>query len=389
VINFSPLTRFVPLAGGLLKPLYADYAFANLPATIERLLTGEAPGPLLPPDCFGGSYPQPRKVVLFFIDSFAWSFWREHSHRYRTTRRVTQKGVLTPISALFPTTTAASVTTLYYGAPPAVHALYEWNVYIPDYGEVIQTLPFCPLGRRVPDACLAKGYDPRKLVVADETIHQRLARRGVRSIQFAHRSYADSAYNGIAHAGAEIIRHQSLAEALVQLKDALTQTTDRAWFNLYWAGIDSIGHIHGPKSRHHGAEVASFWRTFDEVFRDVNSPDTIYLFTADHGQVSGDPRQTVYLNERAPELADCLAVSPTGHCIYPNGSPRDVFLHLKPERLDEALATLRSRFSDDALILPMDEALEHGLFGPGPVGGELRRRLGDVLLLPYPGRLVW
>jgi hypothetical protein len=32
------------------------------------------------------------------------------------------------------------------GVLPAVHALYEWNVYIPAHGEVIQTLPFTPIG---------------------------------------------------------------------------------------------------------------------------------------------------------------------------------------------------------------------------------------------------
>ena len=62
MINEAPLARFAPLAGGLVKPIYADYSFGNIPDTIEFLLTGEAGrGPLLPPDCFGGSYPQPQQ----------------------------------------------------------------------------------------------------------------------------------------------------------------------------------------------------------------------------------------------------------------------------------------------------------------------------------------
>ena len=62
MINEAPLARFAPLAGGLVKPIYADYSFGNIPDTIEFLLTGQAGrGPLLPPDCFGGSYPQPSE----------------------------------------------------------------------------------------------------------------------------------------------------------------------------------------------------------------------------------------------------------------------------------------------------------------------------------------
>ena len=44
MINEAPLARFAPLAGGLLKPIYADYAFANIANTIEHLLTGAGAG---------------------------------------------------------------------------------------------------------------------------------------------------------------------------------------------------------------------------------------------------------------------------------------------------------------------------------------------------------
>ena len=49
MINEAPLARFRPLGDGpLLRPIYADYAFANLPTTVEFLLTGERRRPLLP-----------------------------------------------------------------------------------------------------------------------------------------------------------------------------------------------------------------------------------------------------------------------------------------------------------------------------------------------------
>jgi Type I phosphodiesterase / nucleotide pyrophosphatase len=387
MINEAPLARFAPLAGDLVKPLY-DYSFGNIANTIEHLLTGTTPGPLLPPDCFGGSYPRPRKVVLVFVDSFGWTFWKEHQHRFHTTRRIAEHGTLTPISALFPSTTAASVSSLNLGVLPAAHALYEWNIYIPAYGEVIQSLAFTPLGRHPRDACLQKGYDPGQLLQVHETTHQRLAKHGVRSVQFSHATYAGSAYNRIASAAAEVVVHGTLAEALVQLREAVT-TTGKALLAFYWASLDTIAHIYGPGSPHHVAEIASFWHTVDAVLRDVDSPDTLYLFTADHGQTRSDAKATIYVNERIPELAGWLPTSPTGNPIYPNGSPRDVFLHVLPERRGQALELLHQHFDADALILPMDEALDHGLFGPQPVCAELRRRLGDILILPYRDRFIW
>ena len=395
MINAGPLARFLPLGDGrLLKPIYDDYSFGNIPNTIEYLLTGVRRGPLLPPDCFGGAYPRPSKVVLVFLDSFGWQFWRQHQDRFRTTRRVAEAGTLTPISALFPSTTAASVTTMNLGVLPAAHALYEWNIYIPAYGEVIQSLAFSPLGPRAADGCLRKGYDPRQLMAVHETVHERLARQGVRSIQFAHRGYADSAYNRVANVGAEVIRHSTPAEGMVQLKEALVGMRDKAWLNFYWAGIDAIAHVHGPGTSYHAAEIASFWHTFDEVFQDVASPDTLYLFTADHGHVGADAAATIYINERWPKLADCPPLSPTGNPIYPNGSPRDMFLHVRPERRDDVLALLRRELDGVALVIPMDAGLAEGLFGQingstGPISPELRRRLGDILVLPYLGQFVW
>ena len=117
-------------------------------------------------------------------------------------------------------------------------------------------------------------------------------------------------------------------------------------------------------------------------------PDTLFLFTADHGQVRARREDTIYINERLPQIADCLPISPTGNVIYPNGSPRDMFLHLKPERRAEVLGLLREHFGEIAHILAVDEALEAGLFGPRTVAPELRRRLGDVLVLPHDGQFI-
>ncbi|MEM9028089.1 MAG: alkaline phosphatase family protein [Pseudomonadota bacterium] len=233
MINDHTLARFERLGEHLLKPIYSDYSFANLPATFHYLLTGEDVGPRLPADCFGGSYPKPKRIVLLFVDSFGWHFWLRYAERSRLMQRVIEDGVLTPISALFPSTTAASVSTLNLGSLPAQHCVYEWNMYVPAYGETIQSLAFTTLGRRA-ISCTEKGFDVAQMVTCGETMHQRLKRRGARSIQLAHRGYAFSAFNTLASAGAEVIAHRTLPEALVHLRDVLDSKPDKALINLYW-----------------------------------------------------------------------------------------------------------------------------------------------------------
>jgi hypothetical protein len=52
------------------------------------------------------------------------------------------------------------------------------------------------------------------------------------------------------------------------------------------------------------------------------------------------------------------------------------------------LGLLRQHLRDVAHVITVDEALEVGLFGPQTVSAELRRRLGDILVLPHDGRFV-
>lgn len=389
MINDHVLKRFETLDTDLLKPIYADYSFANIPTTAHFLLTGEQVGPLLPVDCFGSDYPRPRRVVLFFVDSFGWEFWQRYTPRSRIMRRVVEQGILTPISALFPSTTSASVTTMNFGVLPAIHGIYEWFMYVPAYGEVIQTLPFAPIAQS-PGKCVAKGYDPQDMLLVRETMHQRLARHGVRSIQIAHGSYAHSPYNALASAGAEIYTHQTLAEAVVDLKRLLDdRSDDKAFVNFYWAGLDTSAHIHGPGSPQHEAEVIAFWATLDALLDSATYDDTLFLFTADHGHARGDAAATIYVNERLPWLRDALAVSPTGETIWPNGAPRDMFLHIKSERRAEVLDALRHELQGLAHVLTVDDALAAGLFGPKPVVAEMRRRLGDILVLARANHFIW
>jgi len=374
----------------LSKPIYADYTFGNLAATAHRLLTGETVGSIIPADGFGGSYPAPEKVVLVFVDSFGWEFWKRYMDRFRILKRVASDGVLTPISALFPSTTAASVTTLNLGALPARHGIYEWNMYAPSFGEVVQSLPFALLGQG-PGSAASKGFDVTRLFSGPfETAHQRLQARGVRSFQLAHRSYAGSPYNSLASSGAEVVAYGTLAEAMVKLDQLISEVKGKAFVNFYWAGLDTAAHIHGPGSAVHDAEVIAFWGALDLLLGRKQKPGTLWLFTADHGHVGVPAEETIYVNERWPELREWLATSPTGQPIWPCGSPRDMFLHIKEDHREDALALLQKGLDGIATVMTTDQAIAGGLFGEaGSVSADFRQRIGDVLVLPHLGHFVW
>ncbi|MEZ5854938.1 MAG: alkaline phosphatase family protein [Hyphomicrobiaceae bacterium] len=388
MINDHTLSLFEPFGAHLVKPLYKDYAFGLIPDTAHYLLTGETIGDHLAPDCFGGSYPKPEKIVLVFIDSFGWQFWQRFWEQSRIMRSVVNSGVLTPISALFPSTTSASVTSMNLAVPPARHGIYEWNMFVPAFGEVIQSLPFALLGQP-PGSATLKGFDAAGLFLETETAHQRLARHGVASIQIAARAYASSPYNRLASAGADVHPYTTLAEALTALDTAINETPGKAFINFYWAGLDTAAHIHGPGSPVHDAEVRAFWAALDTLMGRRQPDRTLWLFTADHGHIAVPAEETIFVNQRWPIVRDWLARNASGQRIWPCGSPRDMFLHIAAPHRAEALALLQDGLAGIADVITIETAEAAGLFGTSNLSAEMRRRLGDIIILPHLGSFVW
>ena len=73
--------------------------------------------------------------------------------------------------------------------------------------------------------------------------------------------------------------------------------------------------------------------------------------------------------------------------LAPAGSARDLFLHCRPETVDEVVAGLRRIVGERATVHRVEELVAAGWFGD--VGERLRARLADVCVLPAPRETVW
>ena len=111
------------------------------------------------------------------------------------------------------------------------------------------------------------------------------------------------------------------------------------------------------------------------------------LLAADHGQVDVDPATTVYVNEAWPEIVDLLARDGRGRPLAPAGSARDLFLHCRPEAIDELVDGLERLLGERATVHRVADIVAAGWLGT--VGERLRARLADVCVLPAPGETVW
>jgi predicted AlkP superfamily pyrophosphatase or phosphodiesterase len=373
-----------------IKPLYDSYGFSRIPHTVQNLLTGST-APALPGDVLGSAAQRPDAVILFFIDAFGWRFFEQHAGRYPFLQHFVQNGVVSKLTSMFPSTTAAHVTSIHTGQTPGQSGVYEWFMYEPKLDAVIAPLLFSFAGETVRDTLVNFGVSADS-IFPRRTIYQRLKAAGVESFVFQPRDTANTAPAEALLKGAREISYKTLPEALVRLAKLLASQDRPTYYFLYFGNIDSICHTYGPNSAELEAEFDAFFIVMERLFLERllgKHKHVLFMLTADHGQIEVDPATTIYLNYTVRGFRRFLQLNRQGQLIVPEGSPRDMFLHIKPELLDEAQKLLTQTLKDSALVVRTQELIERGFFGPLPASPNFLDSVGNLVVLPFKGETVF
>jgi hypothetical protein len=376
-----------------IHPCYESYCLSQLPSMVLGLLGVPQPDhPLLKVVQNVSVHRRvPPKIVVLLIDGFGWHQWLRYAEHYDFFNRVTERGVVAPITTVFPSTTAAALTTVHSGLTPQEHGLPEWWVYFDELDTIAATLPFTPLGAHGTDKLLEAGVRP-SILFRGKTIYQRLADAHMPSFTMIRNAYAHSAYSSVVHKGSVTVPFVNSSDLLVNLRRKLVEVSGPAYFFVYWDAVDAIAHRYGPHTEQYHAELAGFsyllQRELIENTPEHVADNILLLVTADHGHINVSPRQTLYLN-RYQRLVQSLAISHTGQRIEPWGSPRDVFLRVPQDQLADTANWLTERLAGKATVMTSAEALQRRLFGVGKPHRWFARRVGNLLILPTHDHLIW
>ena len=374
-----------------IKPQYDTYCFSALPKAVEFLLTGEGEVGL-PEDCFRGLPTRYDKVILFFVDGFGWRFFQQYAEINPFLKTFLSQGTASQMTSQFPSTTAAHVTCIHMGLNVGQSGVYEWNYYEPLVDEVISPLPFAYAGEKERDSLKQSGI-PAEAFFPPHTLYQKLQARGIASYVFQHESYTPSTYSNIAHKGATVLPFKRLSEALSNLIELVIATSaPKSYYFLYFDQLDGMCHAYGPESQQFKETVDTFLQMMEELFYKQLSGkvgQTLFILTADHGQVEVDPRKTVYLNKQSINIEQYLHRNQRGKLLVPAGSARDMFLYVKEERIDEAVDLLQKRLSNIAEVYFTEQLVAQHFFGSTQPSQDFMDRVGNVVILPYQHETVW
>jgi hypothetical protein len=275
-------------------------------------------------------------------------------------------------TTIFPSTTAAAITTLNTARTPQEHGNIAYFIWLEEFAQVTQMLRWGPGVNRRGSYFADQRIDPREYVKVP-SIHGRLRQRGGESWVIEPEVFRNEAMTRMHAAEASFAAYYLPSSMSVRLHDLLERRPwgdAPAYVYAYWAGIDSVAHVSGPQSADHAAEAALFDKALERALASRPPADTLVLLTADHGHAFTDPDKLIDLV--GDEQLRSLLRNPIA------GEPRLAFLHT-----DEAARVkehLDRRYPETFFFLDRDEAIAAGLFGRGDPE-TAKHRIGEVLAM--------
>jgi len=369
-------------------PKYGSYCISGIPSTIMQHFGAKPVGVPLPSDALGETKGI-ENVVLLVLDGCGMSAWRRQQNG-GFMKAMATRGRVRPITTVFPSTTAAALTTFATGLTPQEHGLFEWFLYIKGIDAVIATLPFSfaqDQGRET-----LRGYMSPRALFTGEPIFQTLRRGGVPTESFVSRALVGTSYTSLVHKASKKVAYSSSSDMVAILRRHIESARRPSFFYVYWSYIDSIEHKYGPATDESELEAAAIsfviQKGLVERLARASAKKTLIIVSADHGQVPVDPKKTIYLN-RFRSAVNGLRKLRSGRPIPATGSARDVFLHVQRDKLEKVRGSLSEGLKGRATIINTNDAIEHGLFGLNKPSRKFNERVGDLIILPHGNGTVW
>jgi hypothetical protein len=293
---------------------------------------------------------------VLLVDGLGWELLRRHPEQAPFLSTLLGSG--RSLTAGFPATTATSLGSVGTGLTPGAHGVLGYLVAVPGAGKLMNSLRWDP------------EVDPR-VWQPHPTIFQRAAAAGVAVRHVGPRFHDGTGLTTAVFRGAEYRPADSPGEVAAVAGEA-ARDGDRSLVYAYHGDLDHAGHVFGVGS--------AAWRyqlqhvdLLAECLAAALPSDAVLLVTADHGMVDIAPGGRVDF-DRIPALGDGVALL--------GGEARARHVYTEPGAAADVLDTWTALVGDRMWVVPREEAIAAGWFGPD-VAPEIAPRIGDVVAAAF------
>src|SRR6266550_4018204 len=304
------------------------------------------------------------RVCLLLVDGLGWELLQANRPAAPFLNSIAG-GSLT---AGFPATTAASLSSLATGVPPGEHGLVGYTMALPSYDRAFNALTWSlyGVGPRVDlvGELVPESFQPFP------TLAERAAAAGLR---IHHLGPAFHEWSGLTRAigRGERFHPADSLEAVTEGALRLLKAPRTFVFG-HHPRLDAAGHVHGVASQAWADELVALDQAV-RLLAEQLPKDTLRVVSGDHGMVDLRPGEKLDLADH-PDLAAGVRIL--------GGEARARYVGAVQGATDDVLGAWRSRLGDRMWIWPTEQAIATGIFGPR-VNNRARARMGELVAAAY------
>jgi predicted AlkP superfamily pyrophosphatase or phosphodiesterase len=298
-----------------------------------------------------------KNVVLIIIDGLGYDFFVKHSKS-----KLLKKSLLGKITSVFPSTTAAAISTYRTGLPPAEHGIVGWFQYFKAIGKVCVPLRFCVRGseKRVNYNFLA-GINPIFRFLKTD------------SMVLLPKLITKSKYTKELIGPAKVFPYSTVNGFFKQIKRLINLTNKKKYIYAYWPEFDSLCHEYGKNDKLSLKYYEALENKIELFLKSIKGTNTTVLITADHGQMQTSKQKMLKLN-KYPDIKKTLS-QPL------SGEPRTVYCYVKNGKDKEFITAVNKNLKNKCQIFKSEDLIKKNFFGLDNINPKLKNRIGDYTLI--------
>ncbi len=334
---------------GLVLPDYAGPSLSGLLPAVSDVLGAPVPDGAVRRAQLG--LPRTDRVCVVLVDGLGYENLAERAGHAPFLRSLLDGAA--PLSAGYPSTTAASMGSFGTGTAPGRTGLLGYTVRNPQDGTLANLVSW-------------EGIGSARTWQREPTVFEHLVAHDVPVTTVGPRKFMGSGLTEAALRGGGYRAAESLG---ARVDAALQQLREPGLVYLYWGDVDKTGHHQGVGSWQWGDQLEALDGELRRLARSLPRGASVVV-TADHGMVDVDLARRWDVGTE-PALADGVALVA--------GEPRALHVHLAADADPGAVADRWADvLGDAAVVLLRDEAVAAGLFGP--VAEHVLPLVGDLVV---------
>lgn len=313
--------------------------------------------------------PKASSALLLLVDGLGLEQLEQYSAHAPFLRRVLrqQAAAQTEMSTVYPSTTAAALSSLGTGLAPGEHGLVGYDVYDPDRQTVVNQL-----------GGWDERTDPQTWQPAPTVFEQLNQQRAtgvhhIEPITVSLVAFESSALTRASLQGARFVGQNNLAKRFTQA--AFEAQQPGALIYLYVNELDKAGHQYGPGS----IQWLEVLEEIDSLSRRMvrKLPEgTLAAVTGDHGMIEVKAEHRIDFAQQEELIADVAHTA---------GEPRMVQLFFDETASDadriKTQEAWQRHYGDQAWIATRGQAINAGWFGH--VSQRVQNRIGDLIVTGF------